>query len=105
MKQFICVNHQVLSINTDHTCIYLLNYGFENDTVESSLFIYHSSHITLLVLVYVDDLIITRNNHLATKEFIQTLCNTFNCRDLDNLHDFLGLEVSHSSNQLLLQQP
>ena len=40
----------------------LLTFGFLNSTTDTSLFILHSNGVTIYLLVYVDDNIITSNN-------------------------------------------
>lgn len=39
----------------------------------------------IIVLIYVDDIIVTRNILKDVEEFISTLCKTFACRDLGQL--------------------
>jgi histone deacetylase 1/2 len=55
-------------------------------------------------LVYVDDLIITRNNSTKLDTIIQSLGHQFNLKDLGNLHYFLGVEVIPTNTGLFLSQ-
>ena len=48
----------------EHFTSQILHLGFTASLADSSLFIYHNSHTTIYLLVYVDDIIITRNNPL-----------------------------------------
>ena len=41
---------------------FLLAFGFKNSHSDTSLFVLHSNHHTLYLLVYVDDIILTSNN-------------------------------------------
>lgn len=50
-----------------------------------------------MVLVYVDDIIITGNNDLATKALKDFLYNHFHIRNLEILKYFLGIKVARSS--------
>lgn len=58
----------------------------------------------MFVLVYVDDIIITGSNTLSVNQVITSLASKFSIKDLGNLHYFLGVEVIHSSNGLVLTQ-
>ena len=58
----------------------------------------------LFVLVYVDDIIITSNDVVATSNLKQYLHNTSSIKDLGDLRYFLGIEVSRSSKDIFLCQ-
>jgi hypothetical protein len=64
------------------------------------MFIRHSSAGTLVLLLYVDDIL---ESSLFTR-LICSLVNQFDMKDLGPLHFFLGMEVSRSSNELMLTQ-
>jgi histone deacetylase 1/2 len=49
--------------------------------------------LVILVLVYVDDLIVTDNNTLELPEFTKKLNRVVALKDLGNLHYFLGIEA------------
>ncbi|KAF7810568.1 Copia protein [Senna tora] len=50
-------------------------------------------NLTVFVLIYVDDILITRNDNKYLDTFIQQLNNTFALKDLGSLYYFLGIEV------------
>jgi Reverse transcriptase (RNA-dependent DNA polymerase) len=54
----------------------------------SSLFIKHNSNDTIIILVYVDDLIITGSNQVEI-ELIKKLKQKFGIKDLEKLKYFL----------------
>ncbi|WMV28863.1 hypothetical protein MTR67_022248 [Solanum verrucosum] len=56
------------------------------------------------VLVYVDDLIITSSDSDFITTFIHTLDQQFSLKDLGSLNYFLGIEVSLTSNGIILSQ-
>ncbi|CAL8990582.1 unnamed protein product, partial [Prunus brigantina] len=70
---------------------------------DSSLFIKSGSSL-ILVLVYVDDIIVTGNNNAACQALIQQLSEKFPIKDLGPLHYFLGLEVKCTASGLFLSQ-
>ena len=59
--------------------------------------------ITLLV-VYVDDIVITRNNMTCISSLKSFLCGQFHTRDLGMLKYFLGVEVMRSKRGIFLSQ-
>lgn len=84
--------------------IYLAS-SFICSTAGSSLFVFSSSHGILLMLVYVDDMIVTGSNpsmilfsHQPPWKWV------FFLNDLGKLHYFLGIEVICQNNGLFLNQ-
>lgn len=57
-----------------------------------------------LVVIYVDDIIITGNNNFEINKVKQHLDNTFSIKDLGRLNYFLGIEVLYTSDDLVLHQ-
>ncbi|XP_022026580.1 uncharacterized mitochondrial protein AtMg00810-like [Helianthus annuus] len=57
-----------------------------------------------LLLVYVDDIILTGNNETIISRFTFRLHKEFAIKDSSSLNYFLGLEVIHSSSGLFLTQ-
>ena len=82
----------------------LLHLGFVTSKNDSSLFICHSSHWLLLVLVYVDDIIVTGSHSTQVTHLIQQLRHQFSLKDLSPLHYFLGLEVHRTPIGIHLSQ-
>lgn len=77
----------------------MLLQGFTQSKSDSSLFIkQHEADITL-VLVYVDDIIVTGSN----MSNISTLISDLDIK-LGPLHYFLGIEVLHYEGSLILSQ-
>ena len=58
----------------------------------------------ILFLLYVDDMIITRDDHSGISDFKQFLHQQFEMKDLGRLGYFLGLEVSSDSIGYYLSQ-
>jgi histone deacetylase 1/2 len=82
----------------------LIQLGFIASKADVSLFIFNRDHIHLYMLVYVDDIIIISSSSSATDKLLQQLQEDFAVKDLGSLHYFLGIEVSHQSNGLVLTQ-
>lgn len=68
--------------------------------------LYFCTHtlLSLLFLVYVDDIILTASNMDAITSVITSLNNCFPIKDLGPLRFFLGLEIQHLSQGLHLSQ-
>ncbi|KAL6335934.1 hypothetical protein AAG906_003559 [Vitis piasezkii] len=63
-----------------------------------------SPYDVFLLLVYVDDIIITGTNYSLITKLQQLLHTTFHMKDLGQLTYFLGLEVHHRANGIFVNQ-
>ena len=71
---------------------------------DSSLFVKGREGRITIVLVYVDDLIITGDNETEVQQTKTNLSVRFQMKDLGELKHFLGLEVDRTKNVLFLCQ-
>ena len=55
-----------------------------------------------LLLLYIDDMIISESDPVVIASLKQHLQSQFEMKDLDLLHYFLGVEVAYSSRGYLL---
>jgi hypothetical protein len=78
--------------------------GFLPSKTDISLFIYKKGTVTIYLLVYVDDIIVTSSSSAAIDALLADLKNDFALKDLGNLHNFLGIEVKHVAVGLILSQ-
>jgi hypothetical protein len=88
----------------DRFSTFLLKYGFFCSLADPSLFISDADHGSLILLLYVDDILLTGSNATLVTEFIQLLSGEFAMKDLGHVHHFLGIEISHTSDGLYLSQ-
>lgn len=58
----------------------------------------------VIVLVYVDDILVTSPNASLYEDFIEELSSLFLVKDLRPLHYFLGLEVQRSTEGIFMSQ-
>ncbi|KAK9941249.1 hypothetical protein M0R45_017863 [Rubus argutus] len=70
--------------------------GFHRSNVDSSLFVRIGSTSKLVVLIYVDDLIVTGDNVEEINILKQSLQRKFAIKDLGPLKYFLGIEMTTS---------
>ena len=81
-----------------------LQKGFICSQADSNLY-YKSEGGRLCVLVlYVDDLIITGNDLLLVEQIKAALCQRFEMTDLGTLHFFLGLEIQQTPGGMFVSQ-
>ncbi|RVW44406.1 Retrovirus-related Pol polyprotein from transposon RE1 [Vitis vinifera] len=64
----------------------LLQWGFNMSRTDSSMFLHFGKATTLIVLVYVDDILITGSSSTQISSLIAKLDSVFALRDLDLLH-------------------
>lgn len=67
---------------------YLLTLGFFCSTVDYSMFICRNNQGTIILLLYVDDMIITSDNQIFLELFISQLSKEFSMKDLGFIHFF-----------------
>jgi len=82
----------------------LTSHGFKQSHSDHSLFLRFTVSITTILLVYVDDIILTGNSNSEIQDVIMLLDQAFKIKDLGNLKYFLGLEVARSSSGIHLCQ-
>ncbi|KAM1765485.1 hypothetical protein ACFX11_004606 [Malus domestica] len=83
---------------------FLLKLGFQESTCDYSLFVFRQKGVYLLLLIYVDDILITGNSSHQISRLIQRLGTLFSMKDLGPLHYFLGVEVKYYGTAMHLCQ-
>lgn len=78
--------------------------GFRASNTDPSLFIRTTSNQLLLLMVYVDDIVVTGSSNIDIDEVIRQLYEKFALKDMGRLNFFLGIEVQHVSKEILLSQ-
>lgn len=82
----------------------LEDFGFTRSSADSSLYVQTGQTEKLMVLIYVDDLIITGSNADSITALKKKLQGKFPVKDLGPLKYFLGIEVATSRKGLFLNQ-
>jgi hypothetical protein len=77
--------------------------GFTPSKGDTSFFFLRNKDVTVFILVYVDYIIVARFSQTATMALLRNL-EEFALKDLDDLHFFLGIEVSKINGGILLSQ-
>ncbi|KAL5731634.1 hypothetical protein ACHQM5_004343 [Ranunculus cassubicifolius] len=84
---------------------YFTDTGFRRSKSEPTLYIKtQGNSSTLIVSLYVDDLIYTGNDETAIQGFKKDMMNAFEMNDLGVMHYFLGLEISQENEGIFICQ-
>jgi len=78
------------------------HYGLRRSSSDHSIFVRHSSVGVINFTVYVDDIIVTRDDHQGVIQLKAYLSSYFHMKDIDFLRYFLGIEVVCSPKDLSL---
>ena len=78
--------------------------GYTASPYDSTLFVRRTDKGTILLLLYVDDMIITGDDLSGIQELKYFLSQQFEMKDLGHLSYFLGLEITHSTDGLYITQ-
>ncbi|XP_071685375.1 uncharacterized protein [Lolium perenne] len=79
-------------------------HGVLEEESDTSLFIYRKAHITISMLIYVDDIIVASSSQAATNALLKDLSQEFALKDLGDLNFFLGIEVQKVDDGIVLSQ-
>uniref|UniRef100_A0A2N9H3X3 Reverse transcriptase Ty1/copia-type domain-containing protein n=1 Tax=Fagus sylvatica TaxID=28930 RepID=A0A2N9H3X3_FAGSY len=86
------------------TCSTIFRLGFSISYYDSALFLRRTGKGTILLLLYVDDMIITGDDLNGIQELKDFLSQNFGMKDLGHLSYFLGLEITSSYAGFYLTQ-
>ena len=78
--------------------------GYMASHYDFALFFRRTNKGTILLLLYVNDMIITGNDLSGIQELKDFLNQQFEMKDLGHLSDFLGLEITHSTDGFYITQ-
>jgi hypothetical protein len=78
--------------------------SFVASATDASLFIFTEGKSTAYLLLYVDDIVFTASSATLLRRLIDRLHSEFAMTDLGELHHFLGISVTRSSDGLFLSQ-
>ena len=78
--------------------------GYRQSNTDDTLFYRHFKGKKTILLVYVDDIVIIRDDHYEIKQLKEKLKQAFEVKDLGPLRYFLNIEVGRSSREIFLSQ-
>eukprot|EP00253_Pinus_taeda_P030210 PITA_30210 len=83
---------------------YLLDKGFDKCDGEPTLYIKESDGKLIIVVLYVDDLILTGSDDFLIVDFKEVMNSEFEMTDLGLLRYFLGIEMKQRENGIFISQ-
>lgn len=83
---------------------FLLEFGFKCSPADPSLFTYHRNGQSLVLLLYVDDVLLTGSSSDLMNTLIAALSDHFSMKDMGEIHYFLGIQAQYHENGLFLSQ-
>ncbi|XP_070667334.1 uncharacterized mitochondrial protein AtMg00810-like [Malus domestica] len=88
----------------DRFTLFLPSLGFLSTYSDPSLFVKHVGKSVVILLLYVDDILITGSDSAAIDITIRALTKEFDIKDLGALHYFLGIQITQTSSGMFLSQ-
>ncbi|PNX73979.1 retrovirus-related Pol polyprotein from transposon TNT 1-94 [Trifolium pratense] len=82
----------------------LIHEGYSQSSSDYSLFTMKNGLVFIVILVYVDDIIVTGTSMIEINRIKNILDLNFKIKDLGILKYFLGLEVAHSKQGITISQ-
>jgi histone deacetylase 1/2 len=82
----------------------LQSLGFVPSQADTSLFVFGKKGVTIYMLIYVDDIIITGSSQQVVSNLMKKLRESFAVKDLGDLSYFLGIEVTRTDSGIALTQ-
>lgn len=88
----------------DRFCKFLVHLGFKPSYADPSSFVKSVDGSLIVLLLHVDDIILTNNNNTHVQTVIDQLTKEFDMKDLGLLHFFLGLQIEYQTQGLFVHQ-
>ncbi|KAF5823492.1 putative RNA-directed DNA polymerase [Helianthus annuus] len=82
----------------------LVDYGFVQSKCDHSMYVLSRNGVFIVLLVYVDDIVVTGNNIDEVNKIKGVLNLNFQIKDLGKLKYFLGIEVLYNKSGVCLNQ-
>lgn len=83
---------------------YIIDYGFSCSKADPSLFTYYKNMKTMVLLLYVDDMLLTRSDQALLQHLLECLNKPFSMKDLGKPHYFMGVEIEDYNGGMYLHQ-
>jgi Reverse transcriptase (RNA-dependent DNA polymerase) len=78
--------------------------GYQHSNADHTMFIRRKEEKICILMVYVDDIVLTNNDPTEMKRIKASLAIEFEMKDLGELRYFLGIEVTRSKKGVILSQ-
>ncbi|KAK4368006.1 hypothetical protein RND71_011798 [Anisodus tanguticus] len=87
----------------DRFCKAMISFGYQQSNVDHTFFIRHQKDKLTLLIVYVDDVVMTGDDEEMTR-LKKLLAQEFGIKDLGKLKYFLGIDVARSNRRTFISQ-
>ncbi|CAA0832566.1 Uncharacterized mitochondrial protein AtMg00810 [Striga hermonthica] len=78
--------------------------NFSSSQADNSLFLRKSSHSMIMILIYVDDILVTGSSTQEIEQVVSQVSANFSLKDLGEIHNVLGMKVQRSEKGMFLSQ-
>ena len=82
----------------------MMTNGFKINECDKCVYVKNTEHGSVIICLYVDDMLIMGSNNEVIKTTKKMLNNKFNMKDLGVTDVILGIKISKTSNGLILSQ-
>ncbi|KAL5798657.1 hypothetical protein ACOSQ2_003477 [Xanthoceras sorbifolium] len=79
-------------------------FGYTQCQADHTLFVHHATGVITILIVYVDDMIMTGNSEEEIHKLKSFLAKEFEIKDLGSMKYFLGMEVARSKAGICINQ-
>ena len=83
---------------------YIIDYGFKCSKSDPSMFTYHKCDKSMVLLLYVDDMLLTDSDERLLQQLIDSLSVRFSMKDMGVPEYFLGIEMVTHQKGIFLHQ-
>ena len=83
---------------------FLINKGFSRGKIDTTLFIKNHNSNTLIVQIYVDDIVFGATNMQLVNDFVECMKSEFEMSMMGELNYFLGLQVKQTDQGTFINQ-
>jgi Reverse transcriptase (RNA-dependent DNA polymerase) len=80
------------------------SYGYQQSDSDHTLFLKHNQGKVTVLIIYVDDMVITGDDLMEIQTLEKRLSKEFDMKNLGGLKYFLGIEVTRSKQDIVLSQ-
>lgn len=84
--------------------MFIVSQGFKLCHLDNSLFVKRSNKSIIILLIYIDDILITGSDSAAIQSLLKALYIQFDMRHLGNLKHFLGIDFTRTFTGMYISQ-
>ena len=78
------------------------NFGYKQSNLDHTLFLKHKRGKITALIIYIDDVVVTGDDHEEISSLKQYLAHEFEMKQLGDVKYFLGIEAARSKHGIFL---